>query len=156
MLWVNTTNDHYFAPPLAAKLHAAFTAAGGKAQFIQAPAFGKDGHSLFSLNGIAQWTPDLDAYLVTQKLAQRETPMALPPLPDVTPPAKLSRRGRETFEKYLRGGQHKAFAISGDGHFGWQTGRRSVDEAKAEALKFCRDDKERDCRVVFIDDQPAP
>lgn len=156
MLWVYTANDHYFEPALAAKFHAAFTAAGGRAKFVQAPAFGKDGHGLFSLNGIPQWTPYVDAYLVEQKLAQREAPMALPQLPAVTLPAKLSPRGRETFEKHLRGGQHKAFAMSGDGHFGWQTGRRSVDEAKAEALKFCRDDKERDCRVVFIDDQPAP
>lgn len=156
MLWVYTANDHYFEPVLAAKFHAAFTTAGGKAQFIQAPAFGKDGHSLFSLIGIPQWTPHVDSYLASQKIAQRDTPMALPPLPVVTPPPQLSRRGRETFETYLRAGQHKAFAVSADGGFGWQTGRRSVDEAKAEALKFCQGDKGRECRVVFIGDQPAP
>jgi dienelactone hydrolase len=155
MLWVYTANDHYFAPPLAAKLHAAFTEAGGKAQFIQAPAFGKDGHSLFSLNGIARWTPYVDGFLVTQKLAQRDQPMALPPLPAVTAPLQLSRGGRETFEKYLRAGQHKAFAITENGGFGWQTGRRSTDEAKADALKFCQGDKNRICRIVFIDDEAA-
>ena len=156
MLWVYTANDHYFEPALAAKFHAAFTAGGGKAQFMPAPAFGKDGHSLFSLVGIPQWTPYVDTYLAGQKIAQRDTPMALPPLPAVTPPPQLSRRGRETFETYLRAGQHKAFAITEDGGFGWQTGRRSVDEAKAEALKFCQGDKGRECRIVFIGDQPAP
>ncbi len=156
MLWVYTDNDHFFEPALAAKFHAAFTAAGGKAKFVRAPAFGKDGHGLFSLNGIAQWTPYVDAWLVEQKLAQRDTPMALPPLPALAAPAQLSQRGRETFEKYLRGGRHKAFAVSADGHLGWQTGRRSIDEAKAAALKFCTGDKARACRIVFVNDEAAP
>lgn len=156
MLWVYTANDHFFAPVLAARFHAAFTAAGGKAKFVQAPAFGRDGHRLFSQDGIPQWTPYVDAYFVEQKLSQRDQPMALPPLPALVAPAQLSQRGRETFEKYLRGGKHKAFAVSADGHLGWQTGRRSIDEAKAEALKFCVGDKGRDCRVVFIGDEPAP
>lgn len=156
MLWVYTANDHYFAPPLAAKLHAAFTAAGGKAQFIQAPAFGKDGHNLFSLNGIPLWTPYVDGFLATQKLTQRDQPMALPPLPAVTVPSQLGRNGREAFERYLRGGQHKAFAVSADRYFGYQTAQRSIDEAKSEAIKLCNEDKRRECRIVFIDDQPAP
>jgi dienelactone hydrolase len=155
MLWVYTENDHYFAPPLAAKLHATFTAAGGKAQFIQAPAFGKDGHSLFSLNGIPQWTPYVDNYLGAQKLTQREQPMALPPLPAVIAPPQLSRNGRETFEKYLRAGPHKAFAVSADGHYGWQTAKRTTDEAKKAALEFCRS-VAKECRLVFIGDEPAP
>lgn len=155
MLWVYTENDHYFAPPLAAKLHAAFTAAGGKAQFIQAPAFGKDGHTLFSSSGIAQWTAYVDDYLGTQKLAQREQPMALPPLPAVTAPPLKSRTGRETFERYLRAGPHKAFAVSPDGHYGWQTAKRTTDEAKKSALEFCRS-VAKECRLVFIDDEPAP
>jgi hypothetical protein len=31
-----------------------------------------------------------------------------------------------------------------------------VEEAKADALKLCVGDKNRDCRIVFVDDQPAP
>jgi dienelactone hydrolase len=153
MVWVYTANDHYFAPPLAAKLHSAFTATGGSVQFIQAPAFGKDGHSLFSLNGIARWTPYVDGFLVTQKLVQREQPMTLPPLPAVTVPPQLGRNGREAFNTYLRAGRHKAFAISDDGYFGWQTARRSIDEAKGGALKFCAGEKNHVCRVVFVDDE---
>lgn len=156
MLWVYTANDHYFAPPLAAKFHEAFTAGGGKAKFIKAPPYGKDGHALFSANGIPRWTPYVDSWLTEQKLALRETPMALPSLPAVTVPPQLNDVGREAFEKYLRAGQHKAFAVTKEGGFGYQTARRSLDEAKAEALKFCIGDKGRDCRIVFIGDQPAP
>lgn len=156
MLWVYTANDHYFAPPLAARFHAAFTAGGGQAKFIKAPPFGKDGHALFSANGIPQWTPYVDAWLTEQKLALREQPMDLPPLPDVKAPPQLNDIGREAFGKYLRAGQHKAFAVTKEGGFGYQTARRSLEEAKAEALRLCIGDKARDCRLVFIGDQPAP
>lgn len=153
MLWVYTANDRYFAPPLADKLHAVFSTAGGQAEYIHAPAYGKDGHSLFSFNGIAKWTPYVDAFLAKHNLAQRATPMALPPLPAVTPPPQLSYRGRQTFlEKYMRGGRHRAFAVSSDGHFGWQTGKRTIEEAKSGAMKYCRSGA-KDCRIVFVDDE---
>ena len=40
-------NDKFFGPQLAHRMHAAFTAAGGRARFIDAPAFRRDGHLLF-------------------------------------------------------------------------------------------------------------
>ena len=44
-------NDKFFGPELAHRMHAAFTAAGGRARLIDAPAFGRDGHTLFSAVG---------------------------------------------------------------------------------------------------------
>jgi hypothetical protein len=46
-LWIYAENDKFLAR-LAHRMHAAFTRAGGRAQFIDAAAFGEDGHSLFS------------------------------------------------------------------------------------------------------------
>ena len=57
MLWIYAENDKFFRPDLAHRMHAAFTGAGGRAQLIDAPAFGDDGHTLFS-RGIPLWTPD--------------------------------------------------------------------------------------------------
>lgn len=57
MLWVYSENDNYFDPRLAKEMHEAFSAAGGRAYFITAPAFGADGHKLFSKAGIPVWTP---------------------------------------------------------------------------------------------------
>ena len=37
MLWVYAQNDKFFAPRLAHRLHAEFSAAGGRAEFIDAP-----------------------------------------------------------------------------------------------------------------------
>ena len=87
MLWVYTANDHFFEPKLAEKFHDAFSASGGRVEFVRAPAFGEDGHRLFSTAGIPQWTPYVERFLADNNLPQRATPAPLP-----TPPA--SRRSR--------------------------------------------------------------
>jgi hypothetical protein len=45
------------------RFYKAFTAASGSAVFIPAPAFGDDGHTLFSKNGIPVWTPLVNDFL---------------------------------------------------------------------------------------------
>ena len=64
MLWVYTRNDTFFAPEMSQAMHAAFTAAGGKADFRLLDAFGKDGHGLFFGKGGSQiWGPLVEGYL---------------------------------------------------------------------------------------------
>jgi len=72
MLWVYAGNDKFFGPELARRMHAAFTAAGGRAQFIDAPAYGRDGHMLFSATGVSIWTPMVDAFLREMNLGTRD------------------------------------------------------------------------------------
>lgn len=155
MLWVYTANDHFFEPKLAEKFYNAFKTAGGRVEFMRAPAFGKDGHSLFSATGIPQWTPYVDKFLADNNLTQRAAPAPLPPMPALTPPPQLNARGRESFDRYRLSLGSKAFAISNDGYFGWQSGRSSTDDARHGALKLCEDEK-RKCDIVFIDNAPAP
>jgi pimeloyl-ACP methyl ester carboxylesterase len=58
MLWIYSENDSYFGPNLARKMHAAFTASGGAAEFRMLPPFREDGHSLFSgPTGYGIWAP---------------------------------------------------------------------------------------------------
>jgi dienelactone hydrolase len=67
MLWIYTENDSFFAPPVAAAMYAAYTAAGGKAEFYQLGAFGNDGHQLFfGRGGSAIWGPLIERYLATR------------------------------------------------------------------------------------------
>lgn len=64
MLWIYADNDQSFAPDLARRFHAAFTGAGGRAEFVAAPAFGGDGHMLFLRSAaIPTWGPWVDAFL---------------------------------------------------------------------------------------------
>ena len=152
MLWIYTQNDQYFGPDAARKFHAAFTAAGGLAQFIDAPAFGSDGHNLFA-SGIEKWTPYVDGFLAAKNLGARDL-LAAPPLPDIPPPPQLAARYRESFMSYLKSGPHKAFAIAPNGGFSWRTGRRSVQNAKDDALKGCAE-YGTGCAVYAVDDALA-
>jgi hypothetical protein len=67
MLWVYAENDWFFAPALAASLYDAFTRTGGKAELVQAAAYGNDGHSFFFGRGGSQiWGPLVARYLDRQ------------------------------------------------------------------------------------------
>ena len=77
MLWVYAENDRYFGPHLPRQWHAAFTQAGGQAQFVQFPPHGQDGHALFT-RFPAVWQPVVSAFLDTHgftapHLKQEET-----------------------------------------------------------------------------------
>ncbi len=137
MLWVYSENDHFFAPQLAGRFYQAFTADGGKASFIIAPAFGVDGHFLFSRKGIPVWTPIVDDFLKTQNLTLRGELLPAPEPPKIAPPAQLSSKGKEAFREYLLSPPHKAFAVSADGHYGFSSGRRSEQDAISKALFNC-------------------
>jgi dienelactone hydrolase len=150
MLWVYAANDHFFAPALARQLADAFKSGGGAVDFIAAPAFGNDGHGLFSPAGIPLWSGYVDNFLKQENLPLRSELMSIP-RPALTPPSTLSANGRQAFETYLIDAPHKAFAVSPDGHFGWKTGSRTVEAARAGALQFCQQGGAR-CGVVFIDD----
>ncbi len=150
MLWVYAANDHFFGPALAQQLKAAFTQGGGNVDFLAAPAFGDDGHSLFSPAGITVWTPYVEAFLQQENLTLRQSPLPLPP-PAIAAPKILGANGQKAFASFLIDAPHKAFALSSDGHFGWQSGMRTVDAARADALKFCQQNGQA-CSVQFVDD----
>lgn len=60
-LWVYAANDLFFGPELSRKMHSAFTAAGGQADYVAAPAFGADGHAYF--NAVGSWQGRVDGFL---------------------------------------------------------------------------------------------
>ena len=47
-LWLYTENDLFFGPSLPLQWFEAYKAAGGNGEFVQFPATGEDGHSLFT------------------------------------------------------------------------------------------------------------
>lgn len=151
-LWIYAANDKYFGPELARKMHAAYVQSGGRAQLIEAAAFGSDGHALYSAPGIPIWTPMVDEFLRAHNLGLR-TPITLTP-PAVAPPPQLGANGRAQFATYLASGPHKAFAVSPKGAFAFRTARRSAAEAQDEALKACAQ-YGPDCKLYAIDNALA-
>ncbi len=64
MLWIYASNDTYFGPELSKRMHEAFTAAGGKAEYHMLPAFGSDGHFLIdSADAVPMWAPLVSHFL---------------------------------------------------------------------------------------------
>ncbi len=60
-LWIYSPNDLYFGPALARRMHAAFVSSGGRAEFVQAPSVGYDGHDYFG--SVSDWKPRVQAFL---------------------------------------------------------------------------------------------
>ncbi|RZN32539.1 dienelactone hydrolase [Bradyrhizobium sp. Leo121] len=64
MLWIYIANDTFFGPTLSKRMHEAFTAAGGNAEYHLLPPFGDDGHFLVgSADSIPIWAPPVGAFL---------------------------------------------------------------------------------------------
>ena len=155
LLWVSADNNHFFGPRLVPRLTGAFSKAGGNLTYIKAPSFGSDGHQLFSAaNGIPVWSPIVDRFLASNNLVFRDHLIEIPS-PNVAAPASLSTRGRAAFKTYLDSGPNKAFAVAGGQRFGWATGRRSIDDARKEALGYCASGTSAKCSIVNVNNKPA-
>jgi dienelactone hydrolase len=153
LLWVSADNDHFFDPPLVSQLTAAFAHAGGNLSFIKTPAFGADGHQLFSTaSGIPIWSPIVDRFLASNNLVLRDRLIEVSS-PDVAAPSNLNTRGRAAFKAYLDSGPNKAFAVAGDSHFGWATGRATIDQARKDALGFCVAGRSAKCAIVNVNNK---
>jgi dienelactone hydrolase len=156
MLWVYSENDHFFGPQIAQAFYQTFTQAGGKATFIHAAPYRRDGHGLFSLGGISIWTVMVDDFLKSQNLVLRTTLLSLPTSPDVPAPTQLKATGQEEFRTFLTLPPYKAFAISGEGHLGYAFGRRSEKDAEKLAMEHCEENvsKGDQCTLIPFDATP--
>jgi dienelactone hydrolase len=64
MLWFYIENDTFFGPDLSKRMHAAYTGAGGSAEYHLMPPFGGDGHFFInSPDAIPQWSPLVSQFL---------------------------------------------------------------------------------------------
>ncbi|CAK0777727.1 Dienelactone hydrolase [Gammaproteobacteria bacterium] len=155
MLWVYAENDHFFSPTLAKRFFTAFTEAGGQAEFVATPAFGGDGHKLFSEKGLLIWGRYVDNFLARHQLTLVSQLLPIRDEASVNYPKGLGSQGKEAFLKYLDGAEHKSFVMANDGHFGWRTGQKSAEKAVEEASEYCRNNTKKPCFAVMIDDDPV-
>jgi len=156
-LWVYSENDRVIPESVGRRMYEGFTQAGGDAEFITGPAQDYDGHHLFtSRMGLATWTHYVDDFLdkhglkLTVSLADIEDGVG------VEFPSALFSKGRsnlkvqDAYLDYLDGGDHKAFAVSTRGGFGYSMGRASKEKAVEEATAICRG-VNATCTVISVD-----
>jgi len=149
MLWVYAENDGFFSPDLAHRFRDSFAAGGGKVSFIDAPAFGDDGHYLFSSGSASTWTPYVDNFLRAHNLLPRQILGAGLPVPP-----QLGESGKQAFSQFMGRNPHKAFAVAPDGSFGWRSRMPSAADASREALSACAKHSAR-CALYAVDDALA-
>lgn len=89
-LWVYTENDLYFGPRHSRAWFDAFRAQGGKGEFRLLPAFGDNGHRLFS-RGFDIWSPIVRNFLETQTVLGRQRENAAILWPSAVSPDSLMR-----------------------------------------------------------------
>ncbi|MBV9462233.1 MAG: alpha/beta hydrolase [Bradyrhizobium sp.] len=156
MLWVYAKNDRFFGPQLAHRFRDAFVAGGGKVTFVDAPAFGNDGHFLFSVNTVSSWTPYVDNFLRAQDLPARApaTTSASSSLGVLPAPPQLNEGGRNEFLQYIGRAPHKAFAVAPGGAFGWRSKQPTATGASRAALEACSQYSEH-CSLYAVDDALA-
>jgi dienelactone hydrolase len=134
MLWIYTENDRFFDPRYSRAWAKAFAQAGGQVEYRLLPAFKANGHRLFS-EGCDIWMPVVEEYLQRAGfrepgLIRRPQPTNFAALEAVDQVPHLGADGREGYRKFLLAAAPRAFAVAGDGHWGWAQG----DNAMARAL----------------------
>jgi dienelactone hydrolase len=68
MLWLYIENDTFFGPELSKRMHAAFTDAGGNADYHLFPSHGDDGHFFVgAADAVPIWSPLVGAFLDKHK-----------------------------------------------------------------------------------------
>lgn len=154
MLWIYTENDRYFNPAHSRAWHTIFSAAGATAEYRLLPAFGEDGHTLFS-SGNDLWQPMLDTWLSQFGF---DTP-GVPPRPPANKSATiaatdqvphLSQSGRDTgYAAFLAKTAPRAFALSAQGNWGWATG---TDDLLSRTLANCQKKSGNPCKLYAVND----
>ena len=151
MLWMYWENDLFWGQQAPRDWHQAWTEGGGRAQFHQLPAFGKDGHSGFS-SDMDHWVPLVDAYLAKAGITQS----ALPPVPEATGFADVADLNKvpisadnvqKLYTRFLSSPVPRAFAIGPNGAAGFAYG----DWAIGRALGFCQARRGAPCKLYAVD-----
>ncbi|WP_434629883.1 dienelactone hydrolase family protein [Chromobacterium sp. CV08] len=152
MLWIYTRNDRFFGPEYSQAWARAYRAAGAPLDYRLLPAFGDNGHLLFS-RGADIWMPLLEDYLrgrgfVRPGFAGRPPPSGYAALDDGDRIPYLSRADRlNGYGRFLSSPLPRAFAISPSGHWGYAYGGDAIDRA----LDFCHNDNPSPCSLYAVD-----
>lgn len=135
-LWIYAENDQFFNPGHARRWAKAYAEAGGQVDLRVLPAFGTDGHKLFTA-GNDLWQPLVDEFLAPLGFAPpgriASPPLAAPLAGESSAPEGSKAEQLVGFQKFLAAKLPRAFAIDGQGHWGYASG----DDALSRALAFC-------------------
>lgn len=159
-LWMYGVNDSLFGPDLVARMHTAFTRAGGRARLHEFGIFKRDSHGMLaSRDGEKVWWQEAERFLREVDMPTREKYMVTrPPAParsdfarvdDIDAVPYLSENGRAAYKEYLNKMTPRAFAVSATGAWCWA---EEGEEPDARALATCAQKSGQPCQLYSVDD----
>ena len=152
MLWLYWQNDAYWGADVPKRWHEAWVGGGGKAEFHQLEAVGKDGHGAMNVD-MDHWVPYAEAFLAQLGF----TKPGLIAAPAATAFAKLDELEKvpisaaqraESYPRFLESKKPRAYAIGANGAAGWASG----DWAMGRALGNCQRRRGEPCKLYAVDD----
>jgi len=142
-------NDHYFNAQTSRLWYERFSAAGARAEYVLQPAFGRDGHYIFSETlGVRYWLPAVEQFLGRhnipfERLDAAEPLQAVERLPHVRTDAC-----RNLYRAFLESPGPRAYAVSGDGRCGFAGG---LADAAHVAVRECSTNAKEPCSLYAVD-----
>jgi dienelactone hydrolase len=142
-------NDLYFNAQTSRLWYERFSANGARADYVLQPAFGRDGHYIFSESlGVRYWLPAVEQFLEKhgvpfERLDATEPLQQVERLPHVR-----SDACRNLYRAFLESAGPRAYAVSGDGRCGFAGG---LADAADVAVRECRTNAKEACSLYAVD-----
>jgi dienelactone hydrolase len=146
-------NDQYFNVDTTRGWYKRFSAGGAPAEYVLQPAFGNDGHYLFSdVVGVRHWLPTVERFLsahgVPFERLDSGDPAGQPLLAVTKLPNVKSDSCHNLYRAFLESPGPRAYAVSGDGHCGFAGGVRNANE---KAVRQCQKASGGSCALYAVD-----
>ncbi|MGZ3253960.1 MAG: dienelactone hydrolase family protein [Burkholderiaceae bacterium] len=151
-MWIYTENDKYFGSNYPKQWFAEFEKNGGKGEFKALPAFGDNGHLLFS-RGFSIWRPLINAFLMQHgfsvpKSADVPAASGFASLDQIDKFPLVGAEAREKYQRFLQLDIPRAFAIGKNGEFAYY----SALDAVTRVLDMCKKKAKDECKLYAVDD----
>ena len=142
-------NDLYFNAQTSRLWYERFAAGGGRAEYVLQPAFGRDGHYIFSeVLGVRYWLPAVEQFLVRHGIPFERLDAAQPIVAVERVPHVRSDACRGLYRAFLESPTPRAYAVSADGRYGFAGGLPNAVDA---AVRECRTKATEPCTLYAVD-----
>ncbi len=146
-LWLYAENDSLFPPAVVARMHAAYTEAGGLAKLWMFPPVLNDGHNLFAdFGGRVKWLRALDRFMQAHRMPNTNVAR----VENVMTSIKLADNTRPVVEEYFSTPTPKLLVASPSGKVAfWTANPADINGARKRALARCSEKAGAECMVVM-------
>ena len=141
-------NDLYFNGQTSRLWYERFAASGARAEYVLQPAFGRDGHYIFSETlGVRYWLPAVEQFLGKHSIPFERLDAGQPIVSVDHVPHVRTDACKNLYRAFLEAPAPRAYAVSGDGRCGFASG---LPDAADIAVRECRTNAKETCALYAV------